>query len=63
MPFLKKIEAITVQPLVQSPGKFLCVIWNLVTKPYQKFVTLSSFFKIFKNFSLEMTKYSFLAIC
>ena len=47
--FLKKIEAITVQLLVQSPWKFLCVTWNLRTKIYLKFVPLRSFFKIFKN--------------
>ena len=41
----KKNEAITVQLLVQSPGEFLCVIWNLVTKTFLKFVTLHSFFK------------------
>ena len=43
--FLKKIKAITVQLLIQSPGKFVCVIWNLVTKTYPKFVTRCSFFK------------------
>ena len=37
--------------IVQSPGKFSCVIWNLVTKIYSKLVTLRSFVKIFeKNF-------------
>ena len=35
--------------LVQSPGKFLCVISNFVTITHPKFVTLPSFFKIFKN--------------
>ena len=44
--FEKKIVAIIVQLLVQSPGKFLCVIWNLGTKTYTEFVTLRLFFKI-----------------
>ena len=43
--FEKKIDAITVQILIQSIGKFLCVIWDLGTRTYQKFVTLRSFFK------------------
>ena len=30
--FVKKIEAIIMQRLVQLPGKFLCAIWNLVKK-------------------------------
>ena len=47
--FEKKIEAISVQLSVQSSEKSLCVIWNLCTKTYQKFVNLLSFFKIFKN--------------
>ena len=52
--FLKKIETITLHLLVQSsPGKFLCVIWNLVTKTYLKFVTLyvylSTFLKLFQK--------------
>ena len=46
---MKKINAITVQLLVQSPGKFLCLIWNLVTKTHPEFVTLRSLLKIFKN--------------
>ena len=41
-----KIEAITVELLVQSPGKFLCVIWNLGTKTYPKLVPLRSFILI-----------------
>ena len=47
--FGNKIEAITVQLLVQSLGKFLCVIWNLGIKSYPKFVTLRAFFKIFEQ--------------
>ena len=43
------MEAVNVQLLVQSSGKFLCVIWNLGSKTYPKFVTLRSFFKIFKH--------------
>ena len=37
------------QLLVQSPEKYLCVIWNHVIKTCPKFVTLRSFFKIFKK--------------
>ena len=37
------------QLLVQSPGKFLCVVWNLVRKTFPKFITLRLFFKIFKK--------------
>ena len=48
---LLTIEVITAQLLVQSPGEFLCVIWNLVTKTYSKFVRLHSFLKIFNKFS------------
>ena len=40
---------ITVQLLVESTGKFLRVIWNLISKTYPKFVTLRSFFKFFKK--------------
>ena len=36
--------------LVQLTGKFLCVIWNLVTKTYQKFVTLRSLKNFQKSF-------------
>ena len=39
----------TVQLLVQSPRKFLCVLYNLGTKTYPKFVAILSFFKIFKK--------------
>ena len=42
--FWKKIKAR--QLLVQSPEKFLYVIWNLVKKSYPKFVMSRSFFKI-----------------
>ena len=49
IPFLKKIVVITLQLLIQSPGKFLYVAWNLVKILYPKFVTLPSFFKIFKE--------------
>ena len=48
--FWKKIEAITVQLLVRLLRKFLCVIWNLVTKTYPKFVTIRSLLKIFQIF-------------
>ena len=48
----KKIAAITAQLLIQSAGKFLGVTWNLVTKTYPKFVTLRSFFKIYKTIFL-----------
>ena len=37
--FCKKIEAIAVQLLVQSPGKLLSVIWNIFTETYQNFLT------------------------
>ena len=40
---------LTVQLLIKSPEKFLCMIRNLVTKTYAKFVTLHSSPKIFKN--------------
>ena len=33
--FLKKIEAITMQLLVRSPGTILCVIWNRVEKKFE----------------------------
>ena len=36
--FRKKCKAPTVKLLIQSPGKFLSVMWN-VTKIYPKFVT------------------------
>ena len=35
--------------LVQSPRKFLSVIWNLITKTYPEFLKLRSFFKISKK--------------
>ena len=44
------------QLLGQSLGKFLCVSWNLCIKTYPKFVTLRSFFKIFKNISKTQKK-------
>ena len=37
------------QLLVQSPGKFVFVIQNIVTKTYPKIVMLHSFFEIFKK--------------
>ena len=40
---------ITAQPLVESPDKFLCMIRDLVTKKYRKFIALRSFFEIFKK--------------
>ena len=46
----KKKESIIVQLLVQIPGKFLYVIWNLVTGTYPKFVTLGSLLKIKQHF-------------
>ena len=49
IPVLKKNEVTIVQLFGQSSVKFLCVIWNLVTKTYQKFITLRSFFKVFNN--------------
>ena len=54
----EKVEAITLQLLVQSPEKFLFVIWYLGTKTYPKFVTLRLFFKIFrrKNFFQQINK-------
>ena len=36
------MTAITVKLSVESPEKFLSVIWNFVTKTQLKFVTLSS---------------------
>ena len=45
----KENEAIIVQLLVQPFGKILCTIWDLVTKPYRKFVKLRSFFQIWKK--------------
>ena len=35
----QKIEALTVQLLVQSPRNLLCVRWNLIAKSHPKFVT------------------------
>ena len=65
--FEKEIEAITVQLLVQSPEEFVCVcvcvcvcVWYgilLQKKKYPKFVTLRSFYKIFKN--VEKNSYEF----
>ena len=50
IPFFKnKIKTIAVKLLAPSPGKFICVIWNLVTKTYSKFITLRSFWT-FLNF-------------
>ena len=43
----KELATITVQFLVQLPGRFLCVIYNLVTKT--KFETLRTFLKIFQK--------------
>ena len=44
IPFFKEIGAITaVQLLVRLFEKFLCVIWNLGTITYPKFVTLRLF--------------------
>ena len=45
----KKLRPVIVQLVDQLPGKFLCVIWNLITKTYPKFVRLRSFFLIFKE--------------
>ena len=52
----KKFEATTIQLLDQSPGKFLCSMWNLVKKTYPKIVTLRLFFKIFKRISKNVKK-------
>ena len=48
MPFSNKIEAITVQMLVQALKKILVCDMES-TKTYPKFVTLHSFFKIVKK--------------
>ena len=51
------------QLLIESSGKVLCVIWNLVMKTYIKFVTSRSFFKIFKNVRNNLKNlYGFLRI-
>ena len=49
IPFFPKIQAITVQLLVELLEKFLQVIWNLSTKTYPEFLTLRLFLKNFEN--------------
>ena len=44
------------QLLVQPPGKFMSLIWNLGTETYQKFETLRLFFKIFKEIFKNVKK-------
>ena len=44
------------QLLFQSPRKILSVIWNHIMQKYPKFVTLRSFFKIFKFFFYNVKK-------
>ena len=51
--FCKKIEATTVQLLIQSREKFLCVIYNLGTEKDSK-LTLRSFFQILHFFSKDV---------
>ena len=53
----KQIDVITVQLFAQSPRKFVCVILNLVTKTYPKFVTLRLFFKIQKKNSKSIEEH------
>ena len=54
--FLRLSKSITVQLLVQSPGKFVYMIWNLSTKTYPKFVTSRSLLRIFKFFFKNVNK-------
>ena len=51
IPFSKKSKSITVKILIQSPKKFLSMIWNFGTKTYPKFVKFRSFFLNSKIFS------------
>ena len=59
--YWKKFKTITVQPSVQLFGKFLCVIWNIVTKYIQnswRYVHFSKLRKkLFKNVIIFFFKF------
>ena len=55
-------ETITMKLLVQLPGKFMSVVWNIVMKKYAKFVRLRSFSKLLKLISTSNFVYKFIWI-